>query len=709
MAAHPSSNNSPGDHGVRCCSACADSISAPEYRAFRVLDITTFEQLTQGCPVCIAIRIGLDGLRSRLSMPEIWWQKANLTIFRFHAYKNESFSFVARVNLSRKEPVGKSRQTGHLDGTNEYLLFTEPDALLARSLSRGVARNIAPHSESEECFQLIRDWIADCDTHLGCTTSPAAPPLPTRVLDLGAGGSETVKLYVTQSETGLYIVLSHCWGPKGLPAAATTTRRSYQDRLKGIDVGSLPATFRDAVQICRKLGIRYLWIDSLCIIQEDAEDWDLECSRMADVYGNAYLSISAAGAASSNEGCFAARPPAQLSMTVGAVNFQGFTQNIMARRCINHGFVGPYVPEETETPLWTRAWTLQERLLPRRVIHYCKRELVWECRSLTDCECGAGPWAYDNGAKVETSTKLHFSSILGKLDSEDEFRERWGQVVSRFSMMKLTHDSDRLPALSGLAQKVGSAQTGRYLAGLWEKHLPWMLGWSTLNLDGQPCRSSTVPTPPTWSWASVEKSDALSWELRSSKRPLDMQNWLRLVKVWHGDRDIVQDHSPMMPQWATVKNVRYNPLGVDRMGRVAEGILTLSSLAVSAQVAIEDEAEAEDDHSHSSDNRVSYVCTRGGVSVGLREDIPLDMKSYQSNPAVTCLIVGSGLDVFDSVKVLCLVLRAKPDKSKTTGEIGRKLYFERIGTFTETIRSLESLNAWTSWWSSATETTVNIV
>ena len=88
---------------------------------------------------------------------------------------------------------------------------------------------------------------------------------------------------------------------------AKTTRVTLKDRMRGIRIETLPKSFRDAIMICRALGIRFLWIDSLCIIQQDAEDWERECSRMRDVYRNSYLTISIARSRGSSDGCFSTR------------------------------------------------------------------------------------------------------------------------------------------------------------------------------------------------------------------------------------------------------------------------------------------------------------------------------------------------------------------------------------------------------------------
>ncbi|EEU37272.1 uncharacterized protein NECHADRAFT_8528, partial [Fusarium vanettenii 77-13-4] len=155
---------------------------------------------------------------------------------------------------------------------------------------------------------LIRYWISECAQHPTCAPPSYSTRLPTRLLDILAGDGGCIKLYEThEDDKDMYIALSHCWGPKGLPDEAKTTNATKEDRKRGIRIEDLPKSFQDAITICRALGVRYLWIDSLCIIQQDKDDWEKECSRMRDVYKNSYLTISVARSRESSEGCFSSR------------------------------------------------------------------------------------------------------------------------------------------------------------------------------------------------------------------------------------------------------------------------------------------------------------------------------------------------------------------------------------------------------------------
>lgn len=170
-----------------------------------------------------------------------------------------------------------------------------------------------PSDECPEAFALVASWLERCrQGHEACKKTLAGtvvdeehgPLLPTRVLDVGCENSEDISLVETKrQDRENYCALSYCWGPPGMPHLLTT-RNNLSDHLGGIKFGNMPKTFQDAVTVTRKLRIRYLWIDGLCIIQKDEADWTLESTRMAEVYQNACIVIAAAGAAHPGEGCF---------------------------------------------------------------------------------------------------------------------------------------------------------------------------------------------------------------------------------------------------------------------------------------------------------------------------------------------------------------------------------------------------------------------
>jgi hypothetical protein len=218
---------------------------------------------------------------------------------------------------------------------------------------------------------VVRRWLTECTTsHQYCSNSITDglgdPLLPTRVIDVGPGdGSEEPRLIVSNSNRGKYAALSHCWGSR---QQFTTDSNTLRQRMQCIPTSSLPKTFRDAVTITRELQIRYVWIDSLCILQdEDKTDWKREATKMASVYGNSYITIAAAAAADSHWGCFSSHslfnrdpssPVPRLEVPPGTA--LSYANGLFAMRVATS--YNDVASIYSNSPLSQRAWVLQEMI-----------------------------------------------------------------------------------------------------------------------------------------------------------------------------------------------------------------------------------------------------------------------------------------------------------------------------------------------------------
>jgi len=334
--------------------------------------------------------------------------------------------------------------------------------------------------DSDQAYAQIQQWLTECNqNHFECRKTGDAL-LPTRVVDVGSANHDPFVLVVKPGTTGQYATLSYCWG---LSHAVKLTQQKLDSDNLSISLSELPATPRDAILICRKLGIPYLWIDALCIIQDSMSDndWRQESGKMARIYGNSILTIAATAATNASDGIFAfpirdvansCRIPYRLSDSeIGTVNVEFYPDDI-----------------ETHEPLNSRAWAFQESVLSHRSIRYQKRQLAWDCHSLR---------AYANGP--EHARRTH------------SIKAAWEDIVTEYTKRNLTHSRDRLEALSGLAKmrylsstprSESSIQTGNYLAGLWQNTLLTDLLWTRAGILPLERR----PTPfraPTWSWASI--------------------------------------------------------------------------------------------------------------------------------------------------------------------------------------------------------------
>lgn len=467
----------------------------------------------------------------------------------------------------------------------------------------------------------IRSWVRSCDIGHTCHQK-TIPVLPTRVLDIGTQfTSGSVLLWETQGARGRYLALSHSWGKSKI---LTTKRQTLQNHKSGISISNLPPTFCEAVQIAAGLGIQYVWIDSLCIIQDDFADWEREAPKMAHIYNNAYLTVSASHALNPSEGCF---PRARFfeyypldSYSLGAkdtwnyLNFVPVQVSLSFRRQSRLFFTKAWMPPsdvknpkvycngnfgrkcdpiELE-PLTSRGWTLQERLLSPRVLHFTREQMYWECKRCFVSEDGTrfDPKAFSLDSVLQShkicpteEIKADFMSFVPQTTlppyEYGRWKGGWLSIVSDFSRRKLTYVEDKLPALSGLATLIASHTGDTYLCGLWKRHifqdLCWKVdySWETelvnkfRDIRWEPDTDINTPglrkagmvrkdyshkidvkripeRAPSWSWASLEASIGFT--------PLQ------------GDRIV-----------AELVSYQVTPSGHDSFGRVASAWLVLNA------------------------------------------------------------------------------------------------------------------------------------
>ncbi|KAF1948437.1 HET-domain-containing protein [Byssothecium circinans] len=262
----------------------------------------------------------------------------------------------------------------------------------------------------------------------------------------------------------------------------TTTTLNVDRWLDRIPWTELPKTFQEAINIVRLLGERYLWIDSLCIIQNDEIDWEEQSIQMATIYQNAYLTLAASKATDCTGGLHNSSNRYQETI-LQSQGEDGQALSAIARRHIPHfyhGFAQPCLLTTWQSadsigqfPLLLRAWVLQERLLSPRILHFGPAELLWECCEHFTCECRDG---LDN-QQPEYYPKYQYSRSL--LTTSADFRSAiWRNIVEAYSRLSITKIEDRLPALQGIACQLFDDWTpSKVLSGLWEATLLRDLLW----------------------------------------------------------------------------------------------------------------------------------------------------------------------------------------------------------------------------------------
>lgn len=294
-----------------------------------------------------------------------------------------------------------------------------------------------------------------------------------------------------------YVALSHCWGPPGSPRF-TTTHETLEARKTGIPWSEIPCTFQDAMVFTHRLGVRYIWIDSLCIIQGDAKDWLIEAEQMAQIYHCSYFTIAAANAPDSGAGLFQlipremrARPSVPLSDANGNDEYI-----LHAKRISNYS-----VDDLDRYPYMSRGWTYQERSLSPRVIYFLHGELGWSCENFTDDEQHSRTLYVFADARARHAISINPVIYRKKWKSLEEIICHWQRIVGEYSGLALTLEKDKLPALSGMAKAIGMERQGSYFAGIWSNSLIVDLTWRCCKGPG---RRPTMQRAPSWSWASID-------------------------------------------------------------------------------------------------------------------------------------------------------------------------------------------------------------
>lgn len=306
-------------------------------------------------------------------------------------------------------------------------------------------------------------------------------------------------------EIGYYMALSHCWGGRITPLLTTETIQSFNTALPYSD---LPANFQDAITITRELGVRYLWIDSLCIIQDSKDDWKVESMKMADVYRHAVVTISALSSPGSTHGIFPPNPrPISPTNTVKlSGRIESHEVNISRKNTKSEYLTALAL----KCPLYRRGWCLQEMVLSPRQLLYGEKQMYWQCpHGFRDAEgTGPGPGRRFPGPAFGTLASILYADILrpssparAEYDIDIVLTEYYN-LVQDYSHRKLSFGSDKLPALAGIVQRLHRAIGGDYIAGLWSKDLHRGLSWRA---EGMSTRHVKPSRAPSWSWAVTDE------------------------------------------------------------------------------------------------------------------------------------------------------------------------------------------------------------
>lgn len=342
----------------------------------------------------------------------------------------------------------------------------------------------------------VEGLVSHCVAFHDCGRALNHSFMPTRVIEISQIDPRHVKLVDTKGLHASYICLSHCWGSE-LPLQ--TTKRNLVDHLQSLNWDEIPIVYQEVIQVAAHLGIYHVWIDSLCIVQDDNDDWVQESQRMCNVYENAFLTICATSSPDCRTGMWdiCNDPRMRCEGVTGAGNpYKYFVREIF----VEHPNARSQHAAE-RWPLLKRAWAYQERLLSRRLLHFGRGELTWVCQEESICECDA-----EFFKRPDLMDSLNFTTAIESSD-RTQLACLWRKVVEHYSLLSLTKETDILPALSGVAQKLLQRQPNmRFVAGLWESTFFEDLLWYTACYSRDNWTQEQSPSLrciPSWSWAAL--------------------------------------------------------------------------------------------------------------------------------------------------------------------------------------------------------------
>ncbi|KAK7752392.1 hypothetical protein SLS62_005730 [Diatrype stigma] len=439
---------------------------------------------------------------------------------------------------------------------------------------------LAKFTGDETTWEMVNGWLTGCDNaHKSCLSNQRSSHfVPTRLLELqktgGPNENENKFRLVSGTTVGpdeRYATLSHHKGPHDVQPNTTTvlSKKTEASLQSGSLLVTLPKTFRDAFEVISRLGLRYIWIDSLCIYEDAPEDRSAEIAVMNEVYRNGFLNIAALGAGDDDAGCFFDRDPREVAPTIFGLQCRDAAGAKPEPHIFNLERRWSWRLTLDSEPLVRRAWFLQERLLAPRTLMFGRKQVFWECSEAISCELHPD-WAVSSdrmaaSSSMQSRPQHHFKTLIGgvyRTPSADPQRQLlldWYSIVQDYAGLDLGVPGDKLVAISAIAKEARAqfarlgAPSSEYLAGIWKHSLPEGLLW---NLRDSGRRPSSYRAP-SWSWASVDGR-------------------LNIQQTWEGESAV----------WlASIVDASVTPVGDDDTAEVRGGSVVLKGPLPIAEVS----------------------------------------------------------------------------------------------------------------------------
>ncbi len=400
------------------------------------------------------------------------------------------------------------------DDTTQRIWNLLPDIAEPQTRTKAV-QTLSGTNVNPEAIQQIREWLRTCtEEHVECGGYGGAKPLPPnssfRLVDVGAHLGDKVRLIEVGGDQGAgnlqhdydrYITLSYRWTDEVKETRLTADNKT--DFEESISTNGWPKVYRDAVSIAHQLGVRYLWIDSLCIIQDQREDWIKQAALMGDIYSRGFLNLAAV----EGPGLEVLRNPLRVAPCLLTLHMPRSDYHATKVLCYRPADIRKAVDR---APLYKRGWCFQERVLSRRSVHFGD-QIFWECAALRASE--TFPLRTDVPMRPEyLDTAIHDMKVALRSENRPpgaSLHRLWCSVVRCYSQTELTKPSDRVIALRGIAntmaRQLGLVSTD-FLAGIWKPGIAFQLLWareSKVYSDADKRLTDQLENHfPSWSWAS---------------------------------------------------------------------------------------------------------------------------------------------------------------------------------------------------------------
>lgn len=430
------------------------------------------------------------------------------SVFGFISYsttysiKNAREDTLPEVNFMHASPGGSFSQF------SIRLIPLGPDFSLRDDLSKHKSSITTAHTGDDLAIEQLLTWMKTCLEHHRCrewtSNSLSRTPRtysPPRLLAINQPGTRIHLVDTRHTPVAEpYASLSYRWVSN--PQQPKLSTDQLPNFVAGFHKVSLPRIFQEAIEVTRRLGLKYLWIDSLCIIQsgkDHTKDWLDHVGQMGAIYENSLINISASHFGSSQQGLFFERTTPSILSPLNGIITTGSGSRLLPSRYYWMCDYQEWTKLTGNFPLDNRGWVFQERSLALRTVLFTKDQLFWECAYHPRGLCELLPVLRD----MPTEHRLlnPGGAKSWRLNNADGPIE-WLRVLQQYTKTELTKPEDKLPAIAGMARRFSSNGSRQYVAGHFRSHLPWSLLWKPQS--DLFSRAQGAYRAPTWSWAAYD-------------------------------------------------------------------------------------------------------------------------------------------------------------------------------------------------------------